>query len=205
MKRILIITASILVSITAMAGRSDSVPCKRFTFGAEWNYIASFSSIIHHNFFSEIGYRVDIKDRMFEYKSNADLYLHCGLNMNENWNVSLYAGIAGVYDINKVVPISLRFTRYFRPDEKGDRWFAFLDGGSGISLSRHPQSIACGKAGGGFRLAMNQVSMLDFIVAFRMTLTHPELEFDGFSIPADKINRNNALVSAVSVGLSLTF
>lgn len=204
MKRI-VTAALLLLSLTAggKGKRPDGV--SRITFGAEWNYIASFNCRIHNNFFSDIGYRVDMNDNTYDFKSNADLYLHCGFNLSEDWNISVYSGIAGVYSQNKIIPVSLRATRYFRPDSRGDRWFTFMDGGSGISVSRHPQAVGTGKIGGGYRISMSPASKLDFLIALRMTLNRPEIEYDGFEIPIDKINRNNAYVNAVSAGISLTF
>ena len=204
MRNALISILFLLVSSSLRAGDTVRSEHTRITFGAEWNYVGSFYCSIHHNFYSEVGYRVDLKNNISDYTSNADLYLHCGYNLNDRWNISLYAGIAGVSDINRIVPLSLRATRYFRPDGNGDRWFTFIDGGSGITLTGHPQAAASGKIGCGYRVSLSNASKLDFLFAFRTTLTHPEIEFDGFSVPLDKINRNNAYVCAFSAGISLT-
>lgn len=205
MKKTLVTILVLLSALTLHAGQNCTDKLKRATFGAEWNYISSFHCGIHHNFFSEVGYRVDIKNMAYGYKSNADLYLHCGYNLNEDWNLALYTGVAGVYDISKIVSISLRATHYFKPDIQGDRWLAFVDGGSGISLTRHPQPTAEGKIGCGYRIALSNATKLDVLMAYRVSLSHPEIEFDGFSVPKEKINRNNAYVSALSFGLALTF
>lgn len=205
MKRLLIILSSFfLLSDVLMCQNKGAEKC-RFTYGAEWSYIASYHCGIHHNFFSEDGYRVDLNHTSFGYESNGDVYLHAGINLRRRWNLSMYAGLAGVYDIGKIVPISIRATRYFNPNQMGDRWFSFLDAGSGICLKEEPQAALIGKIGGGYRIALSEVSSLDFILAYRMTLTHPEIIFDGYKVPVNMTNRNNAYISAISIGISLSF
>ena len=128
----------VILILSALFLFSDFISCRekgedrscRFTFGAEWNYIGSFHCGIHHNFFSEEGYRVDLYHTGFGYKSNGDVYLHAGIDLREKWNISFYTGLAGVYDIGKIIPISIRASRYFKPNVMGDRWFSFLDAGS---------------------------------------------------------------------------
>jgi len=39
----------------------------------------------------------------------------------------------------------------------------------------------------------------------RTTFTHPRVEYYGKEIPFDRINRNNAYVSALSFDIALTF
>lgn len=202
MRKVLII--SIIAFLPSLAHGKTDPDLKRFTFGTEWGYIASIHCGTHHNYFSEIGYRVDSKSNQFKYLSNADVYLHCGYNINHDWNLSLYAGVAGVYDMHKIIPLSLRATRYFTPNRLNDRWFAFLDAGSGISNTRHPQATINGKLGAGYRISLSRAAKLDFSLAFRMTLTHPELVHDGHEIDISKINRNNAYVSAIAISMTLT-
>lgn len=205
MKKLISIFLIFAASSVMHAEDTSSEHRNDFTFGVELNYIAAFHCAIHHNFFSEIGYRVDLKDNQFKYISNNDLYLHCGYNLNKRWNMSLYLGLSGVYDVNTIIPLSLRATRYFREDAKGDRCFAFMDLGSGLSLTRHPQAPASGKIGAGYRISLSPASKLDFLLAYRMVLARPEIDFDGYEVPVNRINRNNAYVSAMSIGVALTF
>lgn len=204
MKRSIIISIMLFIPFIMNGMKVYDPELKRFTFGTEWGYVSSFHCGMHHNFFSDVGYRVDIRSQDFGYLSNADAYLHFGYNLDENWNLSLYAGIAGVYDIHKIIPLSIRTTRYFRPSAKDDRWFAFLDAGSGISTSSHPQATLNGKLGAGYRISLSRAAKLDFSLAFRMTLTHPEIEYDGYLVDFSKINRNNAYVSAIAISMTLT-
>ena len=45
----------------------------RITFGAEWSYIASLHCNIHHNFYAEEGYRVNLRYSNFRYMSNGEI------------------------------------------------------------------------------------------------------------------------------------
>lgn len=202
------VSACIILTFAALCGVQAKEPAsafKRITFGAEWSYIASFYSSTHHNFFSEDGYRVDINQRESGYESNGEALVHCGYSFNDRWNLSMYAGLTGIYDIGNSIPVSLRLTRYFNEKGTGDRWLCFIDGGSGICLKKHPQAIASGKIGGGYRISLSRTTKMDLTAAFRTSLTHPEIVYDGYAIPMEKTNRNNAFISAFSIGISLSF
>jgi len=195
----------ILNAFAINASGKESREFKRFTFGAEWGYAASFHSGIHHNFFSEEGYRVDMVQDSFTYKGNGDVYVHLGYNLTNCLNLSLYAGIAGISDFHKAVPISLRLTRYMNIAASKDRWLLFADAGSGVCIKPDPQSILTGKIGGGYSITLSRDTSIDLLFAYRMTLTHPEIVYDGHTIGMNKINRNNAYVSALSLSISLNF
>lgn len=177
----------------------------RLTFGIEWGYVASFFSGYHYNYFAQEGFRVDEKGNSLRYTSNADMYVTLGWNIDRYWNLSLCLGYAGVSDLHNVIPVSLRGTRYFGNDPMSDRWFAFLDLGSGFGAKRPVQEILAGKAGGGYRLSLSRDTKLDFLFSVRTTCTHPTIHQDGYIISKDRINRNNAWVSAFSVGMAIVF
>ena len=148
---ILLILFSFNIYVNAQKDRFS-----RYTFGVEWGYVATFQSGYRYIFFPPEGYRVDVRDNSFGLHSNADMYIHSGINLNRQWNLSLYAGYAGVGDIHKVIPVSIRTTRYFGKDPLKDRWFAFTDLGSGICLKRPVQEILTGKIGGGYRMSLSR-------------------------------------------------
>ena len=196
----------ILIFLAAAASaRAQQTIMDKFTFGAEWGYIGVIHSGFHYNFFAPEGFRLDPRGNTFKYSSNAECYLHAGYNFSDDWNLSLYVGLAGVEEYAHILPMSLRGTRYFRENGMGDRWLAFLDLGSGICLKTPPQEILVGKFGGGYRVSLSRDTKLDFLLALRMTYTHPEIDFYGTPIPMERINRNNAYVSAFSAGMAITF
>ncbi len=175
------------------------------TFGLEWGYIATINTTYHYNFFSDEGYRVDSKDCLFRYFNNADMYAYLGYDLSDRWNLALYMGLAGMGGYHKAIPVSLRMTRYFEKNNEGDRWFSFLDLGSGIDLKIPVQEIVTGKIGGGYSLALSKRSSLNFILTARVVYTHPRIIYEQTIIPMEKTNRNDAFVSALSLGLSISF
>lgn len=203
MKKILLILMIISAFTTNSNAQETAFP--RITFGAEWSYIATLQSGWHHNFFSPEGYRVDDADNEFIYHSNAEAYLHAGYNVSRNWNIALYIGMTGISDLHKAIPASIRGTYYIGGDPSRDRWFTYIDLGSGICLKNPPQEILTGKIGGGYRMSLSRNTKLDFIAALRMTYTHPEVRYDGEVIPMQKVNRNNAYLSSILFGIGLTF
>ena len=203
MKKILAILLTLISFNNFVNAQKDRF--SKYTFGVEWGYVATFQSGYGYIFFPPEGYRVDVRDNSFRLQNNADLYIHSGINLSRSWNLSLYAGYAGVGDIHKVLPVSIRATRYFGKDPLSDRWFAFTDLGSGICFKRPVQEILTGKIGGGYRMSLSRYSKLDFIISARMTYTHPQITYDQEVISQEMVRRNNAYVCALSLGLGLTF
>lgn len=203
MKRLIIITIAICSSCLLSNARDSSFP--RMTFGVEWGYIATFYSGYHYNFFAPEGYRVDPRGHSFGFDSNAEGYLTVGYNLDERLNISAYIGMSAVMDHHFTIPASIRLTRYYGKDPMKDRWLSFLDIGSGIIIKKKPQEILTGKLGGGYRMTLSRNTKLDFLVAYRCILTHPDIEYYGTPVPHDRINRNNSYSSALSIGIALIF
>ena len=200
--------AAIILILCLAASRTSAGNdgCPRITFGGEWGYVGTIYSGYHYNFFAPEGYRVDPRGYGFSYDTNAEAYLHVGYNFNPKYNLSLYMGISAVEDYHHTVPMSLRFTWFYgNKAYTDDRWFSFADMGSGICIKKRPQEILTGKIGGGYRLSLSRNVKMDFILALRTVLTHPEVEYYGTVIEYDRINRNNAYSSAVSLCMALTF
>lgn len=177
----------------------------KFTFGAEWGYVATVIYGYHTNFFSPEGYRVDYRDITASLHNNAEVYFHAGYNLSPEWNISAYLGYAGFSDVQTIVPFSIRGTRFFGANHMDDRWFCFADLGTGICIKKNPQETLCGKLGGGYRLSLSRLTKLDFVASVRMTYAHIDINYKGYEIVPNQINRNNAYTAAVSFGLSITF
>ena len=203
MKRILAIL--LLISAFNIDVNAQRDGDSRFVFGVEWGYVATIFSGYHYNFFAPEGYRVDDYDSSFGYDSNADMYIFAGHEIGKSWELSAYVGYAGVGKYHEAIPVSIRATHFFGNDQYADRWFAFIDAGSGISLKMPVQEILTGKIGGGYRVALSRDTSLNFLFSARMTYTHPQITYDKQLIESDMINRNNAYLAAFSFGLSLSF
>ena len=201
MKQLFIISLLLL----SLCMKAQEVESKRFSFGAEWGYVAVFYSGYHHNFTAPEGFRADLREYGFKLENNAEVYVHCGYNFNPNTNLSLYIGYSAIEDYHNIIPVSLRLTRFYNPNRYNDRWFIYFDAGSGISVKHHPQEILTGKFGCGYRMILSRKTSLDFIASLRCLYTHPDILYFGESIPYNNINRNNAYASALSLGLALTF
>ena len=96
-------------------------------------------------------------------------------------------------------------TGQFRSDNHGDRWFAFVDAGSGISIKKEPQETVTGKVGGGYRVEMSRRVKLDFIGSIRINYTHCDIYDGDYRIEMKDVNRNNAYACGLTLGMALTF
>lgn len=199
-----ILLISSIFNISVKAENPQGRSLRRMTFGLEYGYVAAVHSAYHYYFFAPEGYRVDDRGQSFRYTGNTEMYLHMGYNPNSDWNLSLYAGYAGLERYHDAIPVSIRATRYFGNDPDGDRWFSFADIGSGICLKKPVQEILTGKIGGGYRLSLSKFTKIDLILSARMTYTHPQITYDGTIIPMDKTNRNNAYITSLSCGIRIT-
>lgn len=205
MKRIILILLILILfnnNVNARERKSETFP--RFTTGVEWGYAAAVWEVFHYNFFSQEGYRVNEVGESSVFHNYGDMYLHAGYNFNENWNISLYAGYSGMTDRHKAVPIYLRGSRYFGKDAMKDRWFTFIDIGSGICLKKPVQEIIIGRLGGGYRISLSRDTKLDLMIALRMNYTHPEVFHEGKPIPHETVNRNDMYIGAISISMALT-
>lgn len=204
MKRTIICLFLVFLPLLSFA-KDRTVSEGRMTYGAEWGYICTFYSGYHNNYFSPDGWRVNEKDSGFAYYSNAEVYLHLGYSFSNSWNISAYLGYTALQDKNHCIPVSLRATRYFKENCKGDRWLTFVDLGSGISIKKNPQEILTGKLGTGYRFSLSERTKLDVIASLRMNYGHSDIVFENTWINIERINRNNVYGSALSIGVSLTF
>lgn len=206
MKRLLFISLILCTFNNNVNGQGRPVDdYSGLTFGAEWSYVGTVHGNMRYNYFNPEGYRVNRRELMNGYWSNAEALLHVGYNFNKHWNLSFYAGVTGIADLHNAVPISLRATYLFGKDALSDRWLAFADIGTGVSIKSEPQEIWTGKLGGGYRLSLSRDTKLDLIAAIRLTCTRPQIIDGNDIITLEWTNRNTAWVESFSLGMSLTF
>lgn len=205
MKRGLLTYILVFAACIVSWGQGREATLLKITFGAEWGYMASFLSGHHYNFFDPDGFRVDSQEMSACYFNNGEVTFHVGYNFNHKWNLSLHTGYSGAGDFEPTIPISLRMTRYWGENHLADRWFTLLDVGSGITLKKSPQETVSCKLGGGYRISLSRVTKLDFLAAFKLLYTHPEIMYYGEIIDHKWINRSNGYVGSLFFGISLTF
>ena len=188
-------------------GKNEAlIATNKWDFGVEWSYVGTYAYNTKYNFFNTEGYRVNAHSEVSGYWSNAEVLLHAGYNLNRRWNISLYTGVIGLADIHYAVPVSLRMTHYFAKNSiLADTWLAFAEVGSGICIKNEPQEIWSGKIGGGYRINLSEATKLDFIAAFRLTYTHPQIIDGNDKIPLEYTNLNSALLQSFSIGMAITF
>lgn len=200
-----LLTYILLICCLTAAGRTRNADLSKITFGAEGSYHATIYSFKYQYFISPEGFREESLANEFKYITNNEIDLHAGYNFNQYWNLSLYICYTGLSHYHRAIPITLRATRYFKDDPLKDRWFAFIDAGSGICLKKRPQEIICGKIGGGYRMSLSKYTKLDFIMSLRTVYTHPDVVYYDVNLTPEKIFRNYGFASSLSVGIGLTF
>lgn len=205
MKRGLTIIIMVLLLGFSAAGRTPSCSSPRFTFGCQWDYCGTFLVGINQYFYAPEGFREAIISNDLTYVNNGESAIHAGYNFNDNWNLSLYIGYTAAGKYHRAVPVSLRATRYFGDDPLKDRWFGFMDLGSGVSIRTDPREIYTGKIGGGYRMSLSKYTKLDFIMSLRTIYTYPDLIYYNEIIPDKDISRNYGYVCSLCFGIGVTF
>ena len=200
-----LLTYLLLLCCTVVMGRSHEESIKKFTFGAECTYSATLYSFEYHYFKNNDGAREEIVSGSFLYDSDSEFALHCGYNFNNYWNLSLYAGYTGIGKFHKAVPISVRATRYFGENPLKDRWFTFIDLGSGLSVKSYPEEIITGKIGGGYRLSLSRRTKIDFLLSVRAVHTHPDISIYDHAAVRENIYTNSGVVTSLTLGIGITF
>ena len=180
----------------------------RFTFGVETSYVLTFLNYSHFNFISIDGGRRNERTLTASALSNGQILLSGGVNISSKLNLSIYTGYSGVYLRERMVPLSLRMSWYSGDDPMKNRWIAFCGLGAGFNDFRNFSKVSAeGKLGCGYRVSLNRSAKLDFLLAFQEIFTHPKAyESDaGNYVPAERLRRNNAFISAFTFGFALVF
>lgn len=205
MKRGLTIVIMLFLLGVSAAGKTPPSSTPGFTFGCQWDYCGTFLTGLDQYFFAPEGFRETIKSNSHTFLSNGESAIHAGYNFNDNWNLSLYIGYTAVGEYHRAVPVTLRATRYYGDNSLSDRWFSFIDFGSGVTIKNNPKEIITGKLGGGYRLSLSKYTKLDFIMSLHAIYTHPDVIYYNETISDKDIIRNEGYICSLSCGIGITF
>lgn len=208
MKKLLMLMILLLPVAALHAGNSDR-PFPRMTFGVEGNFMLNFGAWRHFNYIADEGYRVNIKDYNHSISTNGQLNANLGCNISRRVNIALYVGIAGIYRNKTAVPASIRVTVFYGQNPLKGRWFSFTDAGVGIGSFSEKDLSPFGKLGAGYRVSLSRSVKLDFMLAWQLLFSHPEITEDigGVSTPVtgSRLRRNDIAANALSFGIGLNF
>lgn len=199
MRRILITLLSALLVLPA-AGQGGKV-----TASIEWGGGITIGDFHHYNYQLDDGYRMTGNDWIRNTHAHAFWLIGAGYDFHPCWNISVYAGYEGIGPNLRVYPVTLRLTRCFNGNDR-DGWFAFADGGAGISDFQEIPALLL-RPGGGYRLALSPRATLDLVGTLRLSMRNPDL-FDPDStqpIPSARIASNRLYSSKISLSVILSF
>ncbi len=211
-KKIICVVLLVSALLPAAAGNQKSRSFPRLTFGVEGSFSGTFLTYRHSNFISNYGYRIDRKKFRHRLHGNGEFLLHVGYNVSSHINLSIYTGYSGGGNgrSGHIFPLNLRCTLFPSKKTDGDRWFVFLDAGPALNKTESKNDISGnGRLGGGYRLSITRSVKLDFIISLRQTLLKNVTSQPGGMgaefIDQDRIRRNNAAYTALSLGIGITF
>jgi len=177
---------------------------KKVTFGCEWGTGISYAKYHVYNYLYESGKRNSGRTLEMTRRMNGNFLFHVGCDLSRRLNLAVYSGFEGISDEMSVLPVTLRATGFLTGSEK-DGFLAYLDAGVGLDEVRIHALL--GRAGIGYRMALTEVTNLDFMLSYRLTLTHPDL-LDPDSrepIKENRIARNDLFLNKVTFSIGLNF
>lgn len=200
MKRLIVIALLSLSCIAASAAR----PMLRW--GAEWGYGATFFHYRNLNYMDpEVGYRVWDEGHDFSPSANAWASVFIGADLLPWMNVSAGTGFMGISKDRRVIPVFIK-TEFYPRGSSSDGPLVRLAGGLGFPGLLSSPPVRFVSAGGGWRLALDRISDLDFFADIRFCGDNPPVtDDDGTVINESNIRRNTAIYCSLEFGVALSF
>jgi len=177
---------------------------KKVTFGCEWGSGISYANYHVYNYLYENGRRHQGAELEMTRRVNANFMVHLGYDISRIVNIAAYLGYEGITDSERVLPLTLRATCCFK-GSKADGFLTYLDAGAGFIKEGYHAMM--GRAGVGYRLCLTSVTNLDFLVSYRLAVTHPELRDPDSRrlIEEHRIANNNLFLNNISFSIGLNF
>lgn len=204
MKRVSAIACLILLLLTSSfrAGAQE----KRFHYGAEWGYSATFLRAWQYNYISSESYRVIDEGAGMCYFSNGTFYVNAGYDFCSKACISLYTGFAGVYSKRRVIPLELRL-RYCPSGLREGGFICHAALGTVFPTGGMYGLCARGALGAGVRVPVFRTISVDFLASLQATLDRDRIKDPdtGADVPARYIRSNAAEYLALNFSVAVNF
>lgn len=196
-----------LMALSCVCARAQA---PRVRYGLEWGISPTFLQSRDINYISAEGYRVDEDGKDFAIDWNGFVLADVGVNLNDNWALSLYAGYAGLSKGNRIFPLLLRVSA-FPKGMTNDGIFIYAEGGAGFHSAVPDTSTlpaaAMTDAGLGYHLALSRSIGLDVQLSLRGS--HDKMRIKdadtGVWVPDADIRRNDMHCYALCLSIGLNF
>lgn len=179
----------------------------KFSGGVEWGYKVSLYHKFHYNYLSQEGVRINDQGKNFEAFSNGEIYGFAGAYLNDYINLSLYAGYSGIYNDRRVYPVSARATYYVK-GRSNDGIKMFIDSGCAFAETFSKHGIVLGKAGLGYRFALDKNTGLDLNLTAEYAADHPTKVIDKYAgtiVTESDLRRCDFKHVLIGMSISLSF
>ena len=201
---------SLVAALSALFCISARAQAPRVRYGLEWGISPTFMQSRDINYISAEGYRVDEDWSGHKFDVNGLVMAEFGVNLNDYFALSLYAGYAGLEKGNRVFPLLLRMSA-FPKGMTSDGIIIFADGGAGfhsaIPDASTPPTAIIADAGTGYHLALSRSIGLDFLLSLRGSFDHTLIKDadTGNWVPDADIRRNATRCYALCFSIGLNF
>ena len=198
----ILIAAAVLLFAARPAGAQSSP----LHFGIEWGLSEKFFDVHNYNFLTEENLRVDDNNAGPDFHSNLFILGRAGACIVDLFTVSLCAGYAGISRNRRIIPVTGLVT--ITPNGKdSDGFTAFLGSGIGIHDVKSDYILFLGRAGAGYRYALDKAVSLDINLGFQVALDHPEIwnPVEQKYVLEQRVLESNAFYLATTLSLAVNF
>ncbi|MGM9762939.1 MAG: hypothetical protein ACI3ZQ_02830 [Candidatus Cryptobacteroides sp.] len=196
------LSISFLMICICLSASAEMREGRHLTFGVEGDYVVSFLDIGSFAYIPVEGFRVVEQPVDWKYLGGFAYYAHIGYDITRNLNISFYGGYSSC--IYNMVPMSLRLSFYGKENRFKDRWFGFVDAGSGLSIQSKVKPIICGKIGCGYSFTLSGITSLELLFSLNGIYLQPDARYVG-SVDESKLFKSHLGVISASFGIGLKF
>ncbi|MBP5522558.1 MAG: hypothetical protein J6X82_09085 [Bacteroidales bacterium] len=203
MKKILLAAFLLVFVPFAKAGAGDF---PRISYGLEWGYTGTFLRSWQYNYICSEGYRIVDSDEAWRYFSNGIFLANAGLDLGDKLNVSVYAGLSGVYFRRWMIPLEARL-RFCPSGLDTSGFICYMGAGAMFPVSVLYKTNLGAKLGVGYRVSVFRNISVDFLLSAHFTTDHDQITDPDTKqlVPAQDITKNAAQYTAVCLSAAINF
>jgi len=200
MKKLAAVITLILCTSLLYAGKP------RISYGLEWGYSATFLKTSQHNYICNEGYRIIENPVTWRYFSNGSVLANLGVSLTDNFNMSVYSGLLGVYSKRWMVPIELRM-RWCPSGLYSDGLIFHAGAAANFPTSSLYETGFRAIAGIGYRLAVSGSISVDLLLSYNFTLDSETIIDPDTRTPVHRtmIENNATEYQALNLSLAINF
>ena len=207
----------------------------RFVWGIEWGTTTSCYAKETYTFQNEEMIAIEGSNTYTKAILNGFIEGSLGFMLTDRILLSVQAGWQGIYDTQRIYPVTMRATYYFKPawkargiqasydefekNSRNEMWsghpanmgrskpFVLLEGGLGIPQCHQIRNSSIGKAGAGYSFQLGLGTCLELALGVQEVLAHPQIYdyLQGEIVPDERVWESRSYYTSIFVSAAIKF